>query len=280
MASFLTPLLTFVFTVLKIVLISALSFVLLAAGIFFARYRLNPFRVTADKLRALDIKFKWYDLIRWIWVDFLERELHRGEFREYGCTFYVGRQGAGKTISVVEYLDRMKARYPDCVIVANFKYDKADYLMKDWHDLLNVRNGEAGVIFAIDEIQSEYSSASSRDFPEDLLREISQQRKQRIKIVCTSQHFARVAKPLREQAFSVVMCRTSFGRLTSTSEYDAIQFAAVTDNAVTVRNKLRPLGKRSFVQSDELRNSYDTYEKIERMKKTKFLPPKERVYNR
>lgn len=85
-------------TFLSLTLVIVLFF-----GLFLIRYRFNPLKLTADKLREPYIRFKYYDLLRWFLVDFLERELHAGEFKEYGFTFFVGRQGAGKTISMVRY---------------------------------------------------------------------------------------------------------------------------------------------------------------------------------
>ncbi len=243
---------------------------------FFARYKINPFKLTVEQLRKAQINYKYFDLFRWLLVDFLERDLHRGEFSEYGFTFFVGRQGAGKTISMVRYLDVMKKRYPHCLIVTNFQYRQSDYIMTDWRDLLTIRNGTDGMIFAIDEIHSEYDSSKWNDVPEYLLSEISQQRKQRIKIIASAQFFTRVAKPLREQAATVVNCSTWMKRLTRNKEYDALEYALIIDNPLVAKKKIRPLRKFSFVQSDFLRNSYDTYEKIERMKNTKFIPRSER----
>ena len=47
----------------------------------------------------------------------------------------------------------------------------------------------------------------------EIMTEISQQRKQRKHIVCTSQVFGRLAKPLREQFNTVVECRNYFNLL-------------------------------------------------------------------
>lgn len=243
---------------------------------FFLKYRINPFKLNPDELRIPLVTFKYHNLLRWLLVDFLERKKYAGEFREYGFTFFVGRQGAGKTISMVHYLEKMRVLYPNCMIITNFKFSDANYIMKDWNDLLNVRNGTDGIIFAIDEIQSEYSSAAWKSVPEDLLSEISQQRKQRVKIVATAQFYSRVAKPLREQANTVVACSTFKGRLTRNKEYDAVDYATVIDNPNVVKKKLKPLSKSSFVQSDSLRACFDTYEKIERMQKIDFIPRNER----
>ena len=261
-----------IFSILQYLFGTVALLVLGALVFFFIRYRFNPFRLTVDKLRQPYIRHKYLDLFRWLLVDFLERDKHRGEFKEYGFTFFVGRQGAGKTISMVRYLEVMKERYPDCLIVTNFQYYRSNYIMTDWRDLLFVRNGEKGVIFAIDEIHSEYDSSKWADIPEELLSEISQQRKQRIKIIASSQFYGRVAKPLREQAMTVVYCKTLFGRLTLNREYDALEYACITDNPLVAQKKIKPLRKSSFVQSDFLRRCYDTYAKVERMRKTKFIP--------
>lgn len=270
------PMIHFLTNIFKFTSAGILAAVALFFCIFFIKYRINPFRLNAEKLQSVSIKFKYYDLLRWLLVDFLERNKHKGEFKEYGFTFYTGRQGTGKTMSMVHYLEEIKKECPNCIIVTNFGYANADYIMQDWRDILTIRNGEDGVIFAIDEIHSEYSAASWKDVPEDLLSEVSQQRKQRVKIVATAQFFTRVAKPLREQAATVVACNTFAGRFTKNREYDALQYAMIIDNPNIADKKLRPISKCSFVQSNGIRSCYDTYEKIQRMRKTEFIPRNER----
>lgn len=257
----------------------ALVIVLLAVGlfilVFFIRYPFYLKKNKADYLKGLTIKFKYYDLIRWLIYDFMTRGQRKEVFAPFGFTIFVGRQGQGKTLSLVAYLHDIKKRYPKCKIITNFECTISDKYMDDWRDLLEINNGEDGVIFAIDEIHSEYSSASWKDFPENILSQISMQRKQKIKIVATSQVFARVAKPIREQTFSVIECRTYFNRFTTNREYDSTDYAT-SDNGITVRKKIRPIWKSSIVQSNALRSSYDTYEKIERMRKVDFIPRNER----
>lgn len=259
------------YTAVAAVLIGIVLFVVL----FFARYRINPFWVTGFELERLRIRFKPYDLFRWLYWDFLTRKQRAHDFTPYGFTIFVGRQGSGKTISMIQYLNDMRKKYPNCLILTNFQYVHATRRMTDWRDLLEVRNGTDGVIFAIDEIHSEYNSSNWSDFPESLLSEISQQRKQRVKIVATAQVFSRIAKPIREQAFSVVCCRTYFYRFTRNVEYDAAEYVT-GETPYQVRKKCKPLSKKSFVQSNALRYCFDTYEKIERMKHIEFLPRAER----
>lgn len=220
------------------------------------------------KKLMLFFSFKMYDSYRSM-VDGLT-------FEEYGTTMYCGRQGAGKTISMTEYLERMRLKYPDCLIVTNYGYKHQDYEFKDWNDFFDIRNGTDGVIFAIDEIQNEFSSAAWNKFPESLLTEITQQRKQRIKIVCSSQVYTRVAKPLREQCNDVVECWTFAKRWTFEKCVDAYDYNDAIDSP-TAKKNIRRLYRRSFVQDGSIRTLFDSYQKIEKISKTEFADREKRM---
>lgn len=193
------------------------------------------------------------------------------KFKPFGLRMYCGRQGSGKTIGMVEQLERWRVEYPKAIIVTNFDYEHADYRMTSLNDLLTIRNGQDGVIFAIDELQNEFSSNLSKNFPESLLSVITMQRKQRITILATTQVFTRVAKPLREQCYSVVDCRTFFGRWTRLKCYDAIDYNSIVDKKdPEAKLHLSKMWKYSFVQSDNLRKCYDTYSVVERLSRDGF----------
>src|SRR5699024_10479699 len=91
-------------------------------------------------------------------------------------------------------------------------------------------------------------------------------RKQKIKIYGTSQHFNRVSKPLREQTFEVVDCYTILGRWTYQKCFDAMEYNAVIDNPER-KTKLSRKWRKNFVQTNELRNAYDTFKVIAEMAK-------------
>lgn len=260
-----------------------LAFVLGFAVYAIIKLRLNPFHMTKSRvrrLRKMKIRLKLLNFLRWLAIDAIYYRKFCYKFNQYGLTVFCGRQGAGKTISMVNYAIYAKNRFPDCIIVANFKFKYADFYMEDWQDFLKYRNGTKGVLFLIDEIHGEYSSQDWKDFPENLLSQISQQRKQRIKIACTSQVYSRVVKQIREQSFSVVQCLTFLNRWTFNREYDARDYEMYCESAEK-KKKLKPIRKSSFIQDDCLRNSYDTYEVIKRMKKIAkgegFIPRNERM---
>lgn len=193
------------------------------------------------------------------------------EFKPFGLTMFTGPQGSGKTIGMVEYCLDLKKQYPKCKLYSNFKIEGMDGELTSLNDLLKIRNDEDGVIFCIDEIQNEWSTNSSRNFPESLLSMITMERKQHIHIAASSQVFTRVAKPLREQCFVVCDCRTFFNRWTRIRAYPADEYNSIIDsNSLDRKRKLRKVWKKSFIQTDELREKYDTYEVVKRMSRNGF----------
>ena len=231
-------------------------------------------RIEMPILRFLSM---FIDFTRWLVYDLLWTIINGRIFKPYGLTCFVGRQGGGKTISMVEYLDRMKEMYPDCIVVTNFNYIKQDLPFTSWRQFTEVRNGLNGVIFAIDELQNEYNSNNWKDFPEDLLSVVTMQRKQRIKIIATSQVFTRVVKQLREQCYEVVECKTFLGRWTRQKCYDADDYNYIIDNPTPERKfKTRKKWKYSFIQSNLVRKLFDSYAVVESIKQKEYIERSER----
>lgn len=198
------------------------------------------------------------------------------KFNEFGITFFCGEQGSGKTMAMTEYLERMRKKYPKVLIVTNYGYKYQTHEFTDWNDFFNIRNGEDGVIFAIDEIQNEFNNQKWKNFPEELLSEITQQRKQKVKIVCTSQVYEDVVIQLRRQAFYIVDCMTFANRLTITKCYKRRDYERALKSTEGTA-KVRKVYRKWFVQNEYLRSLYDTERKIERLKRTKFLSREERL---
>lgn len=120
-------------------------------------------------------------------------------------------------------------------------------------------NGEQGVLYLIDEIHLEFNSLESKNIPIEIMVEVSQQRKQRKHIVGTSQVFMRLAKPLREQIDTVVLCKNYLS---------CIQFNTVINGktATEENGKLNAdiLAKCLWFHTPKLYNCYDTFAKMRR----------------
>ncbi len=180
-------------------------------------------------------------------------------FNKYGLHMVCGKQGRGKTITVVYLLKKWKREFPKCRIITNMDYLGEDCKLTDWKQLTLDTNGIYGEIDVIDEIQNWFCSMQSKDFPPDFLHIITQQRKVRRCIIGTSQVFNRVAKPLREQTQYLYQPITLLGCFTICRVYE-LEFNGSGD----VKSK-HCVKTFCFVQDSELRYSYDSYKVVEDM---------------
>lgn len=179
-------------------------------------------------------------------------------------------------MGIVEQLERIKKAYPECLICTNINYLKQDIPLTSWLQLLYLRNGDKGVVFVIDEVQNNGLDWSK--FPETLLQVITMQRKQKIKIFLTSQVYKNVVIQLRRQCFEVVECKTFLGRWTRQKCYDADEYNNVIDIATPEKKmKLQKKWKYSFIQSNFLRNLYDTNQIVDTLKDYDKLLTDEKV---
>lgn len=225
------------------------------------------------------------------------RREHPFWFDPIGTAIFIGSQGAGKTLSGVNYVYNVLKDYPYCVLVTNvamrdypfnagyrvaedgtsYLYDLAtgeiitsEHILAgvykrvcveyDGLDTLKyVENGEYGVLYFIDELHLELNSLESKNIDIDVMVEISQQRKQRKHIVGTSQVYMRLAKPIREQIFNIVSCREFF---------KAIQWNTLIDGEQSYEENgklhAKVIGHYCWLHSPEMYDRYDTYAKMKR----------------
>lgn len=185
-------------------------------------------------------------------------------FDTYGVHIIAGEQGSGKTMCAVHLAKMILERNSKAKLASNITLDFQDDIVGDWRDILNFNNGIYGQIIFIDELQNWFSSVESRNFPPDMLTEITQQRKQRKIVIGTTQVFTRVAKPIREQATYLYLPFTVAGLVTFVRVYRP----KLKEDGTIARKSLVKF--YFFVHDDELRNCYDTFEKVKRQSLTGF----------
>lgn len=202
--------------------------------------------------------------------DDLKNSKNKDYFKPSGVSVYVGWQGGGKTLSAVYHVDRLMSIFPKCKLVTNiiFNNDLIDYSDRIIYfqsvdelaeKLVKVNNGECGVIYLIDEIQTYFNALDSKNIPPYVFTEISQQRKQRKLIIGTSQLWDRMAKPFREQANYEIRCNTLFNVLTVQTVIDAHTLKMDDKTGRSVGNVIK---RGWFFHNRRLRNMYDTYQKV------------------
>lgn len=194
-------------------------------------------------------------------IDSITRDCN--EFQEFGISIFCGRQGSGKTSTVVYLLNKWREKYPSLKILTNFAYKYEDEELVHWKQLVSTFNGIYGVVYGIDELHT-WLSMKSNAVPFDLLKEISTQRKQKSCILGTCQVFGKVPKEIRDQTEWVYLPRTFFNCLT-------IVRKARPEDYDSDKNKFKRYhGTFFFVHDKELRESYNTYKRIEQLVEAEF----------
>ncbi len=204
-------------------------------------------------------------------------------FRPDGLIIFCGPQGSGKTLSAVNYVYNLLRLYPKCLIVTNLELtnypvdDERVFLFKEAKDLTRYKNGKEGVIFLIDEIQLYFNSLGSKNIDIDVMTQLSQQRKQRIHIVATSQVFGRMSKQLREQFDVVIWCQKKFyGYLQKNS---LINRDSISSESSTSTNLSGDIVKNFYYfKSPVMFKRYDTYKVIEN-KNIKIEKERNEIYD-
>ena len=190
----------------------------------------------------------------------------------YGIKGFFGLPGAGKTIVMSKELDELRKRYGDKIyIMTNYFYNKQDFEFTSWRDLL--KDYDKPIVVAWDEIQNEFNSRDFKDFPIQLLTELTQVRKGKgMLVLYTSQRWHFVDKNFRSLSSACSECKTILGNLTYYRTYDPLDYDNLCSNSdYDKRRKIHPKMTVSFLQNEELRNSYDSYKKLESAKSKEYM---------
>lgn len=194
-------------------------------------------------------------------------------FKPQGLIIFEGKQGAGKTVAMVEYAMRLKELYPLSISMSNFCYKYENSSINHWRDFIEVKNGIFGIVCMLDELQNWFSSNDSRNFPPEMLDTISQNRKNRRTILGTTQNFHLLAKPIRTQTVEVRRCATLLGCVTIVRRAEPF-----FDSAGEVK-KWKGRGIYFFVHNKKIRDAYDTYKVIENLTRAGFKKERDINYN-
>jgi len=158
-------------------------------------------------------------------ADYFRERALAGSYKPFpysGLWIFSGPQGSGKTLLAMHLLQQMKKEYPDVEIVSNISvFGLPCTPFRGIQDFELYNNGDKGIIFLIDEIQTIWSSLQSKNMPESTLTVWSQNRKNRRVILATSQRYTRVAKGIREQCKVNYECRPPFACFYSYRMVDA-----------------------------------------------------------
>lgn len=196
-------------------------------------------------------------------------------FKYQGLIVYEGRQGYGKTISMIRDVMLIQEEYPLSKCITNLDYEYEDDELNHWKQLVDYKNGILGVMAVMDETQNWFSSNQSKNFPPEMLQVITQNRKNRRVIFGTAQSFNLLAKAIRTQCTEVRKCITLLGCITIVrrKEPDIDSEGYV----ISWHNR----GWYWFVHDEKLRSSYDTYKVVNSLSESGFqdIMPETNIIN-
>lgn len=222
--------------------------------------------------------FKLAKFLRWKIVDLIRFIRNpRKDLHLYGIWLYCGLYGQGKTMALTEYLMRMREKYGNRIYIStNYGFKYEDFPLNNWQELLT--NYDRPVIFGYDEIQNEFNSRDYKNFPYELVRLLTQNRKGHGKqIVGTAQRFGRVDKVIRELCTHVVECHTLFGRWTFLKKYDVDDYTEMLHQVDIMKKRKVPKRRYSFVQTDKLRDAYDSFQMLESAKTKEYVSAQDKI---
>lgn len=200
------------------------------------------------------------------------KDVKETQLRLYGIYGFFGLPGKGKTMAMCKYLADMREKYGDKIyIMTNFFYKDQDFQFTTWKDLL--KEYDKPLIVAWDEIQNEFNSRDFKNFPISLLTLLTQVRKKNgIQILYTAQRWHFVDKNFRTLSFGCYECSTVLGCFTIAKEYDPVDYDNLCSQSdYDKRMKIKPVSSFSFIQSDKLRDCYDSFQMLESAKSKEYL---------
>ncbi|NFL40090.1 hypothetical protein [Clostridium botulinum] len=245
------------------------------------------YKIKNKKLKKMLKKKKYYiykktnfpilfRLIGWIIKDIIKKFKTRYEEKRihiYGIYGYFGLPGKGKTMALAELGLRYREKYKDKIYIVDnfgFKYSNWHFDSANWKELLIEQ--DKPVLYLFDEIQNIFNSRDFKSFPTELLTLLTQNRKGNGKMICyTAQRWGRVDKVFRELTFKCYECKTIFGRLTKAKGYnweDYEMLLSTTD--IKKKMKIHPI-THTFIQTDQIRNSYNSYQMLQIAKDKMYL---------
>lgn len=220
----------------------------------------------------------WLSIFRWLAIDVYRFIKGPRKVHLYGVYMYNGKNGAGKTIGLTEKLIRLRKKYGDKIyICTNYGFELEDFPLTHWKQLL--QKYDKSIVFAYDEVQNDFNSRDYKNFPFELIRVLTQNRKGNgIQILMSAPKFNEVDKSIRDLVFRVCQCRKAwFGRVTKVRDYDIEDYEMYINEIDVVKKRKIPCRKYQFIQTDEIRNAYDTLAYINSAKDKEYVSSSEKL---
>lgn len=259
--------------IIILLLVSLLIYILIKViKMLFRLRRYKKFRKIKGIKRSLKI-FGWIvlktrfwkplDFIKWIVYDMIHGKDY---LRMFGIWAFTGYYGEGKTLGAVTFAKNIQKKYPNHNFKIACNTDVAGQIMKikRWEDILTLPKN---TIVIFDESQNDFSS-NMRDFPEDLLRRITQCRKRKLTLFMTSPKYTRMNINLRESVNFIAECKNimSMDRWFTYKFYRTEDYEQYYDNKKKLRKNIYL--RYGFIATNDNYRAYSTTKEVDSVKAT------------
>ena len=185
----------------------------------------------------------------------------------YGIRLICGRTGGGKNMTANYKIIEARQKYGNSIYIGtNFNHKLSDFKFNSLNDF--IKSYDKPVMFFLDEANTIFNSRKYKEFNFNFLRTLTHNRHERKMIYCLTQDYNMLDIYFRNLCLYVIDCKTRFHRLTSFKTYLREDYEQlITEKNIDKKRKIKPISKTVFVQTDEMRNMYDTLEMVEDLKK-------------
>lgn len=223
------------------------------------------FKLFTDKILLLP---KFIVVLLKDWYKYIKNKGYKN-FSGFGIHIYTGSFGSGKTSAMVARSYELAKRYPDLTIVTNITlthFPKKTKILplKTPKDIVNAPRP---ALILIDEIGTIFNSRdfakSKESVPKPVYQHLCQCRHRDLMIYGTCQNWGQLDKQIRDITHSVRVCRTAlshpFSRMQTVKIFDREEYDMWYSDRKT---PIRMLKGSVYIQTDKIRNLYDTNELV------------------
>lgn len=224
----------------------------------------------SNELKYFKSNFSFYNILDTLSFKYKQARENPERMPCDGIICFCGEQGSGKTLSAVHYVYKLASSFPRIQVVTNvgLTWDLPNLVIPYLgpHQMLELDNGDYGIVFLLDEMHIEFNSLESKGMDSNIFELVSQQRKARKHIVGTSQVFGRLAKPFREQFKFAVCCDNFCGIIFRQRVFKAMNVSSGED----ITTRLCPRSTKIYFPAPGDFDLYDTTQIIRRIRSDGF----------
>lgn len=194
------------------------------------------------------------------------------KFHGYGFHIFIGLFGSGKTSTLVRTAYMQAKKYKEVRILTNMTLTNFPKwtVIEDLIKIEQIIQAPNNTIILIDEIATVFNARDwNKDgIPSELLEQFLQCRKLNKMMLFTVQILDHCDKQIRDISATVRDCICIAGRWNFVKVYNGVNYCKHKDNSMKPPHIRKLI---SYIQTNEIRNLYDTKEMVEKLKKKKFL---------